>query len=205
MWWRPGLCAGNRGAASCGLRPATDPVGITKHRAQARRCGCGVVSAGAVPSRGHRGDLLRARGGRARGLLVGRQHVSVARTAEMMADRLGARVAAKLWWVHGACTESPTLAHRAPRGAQVHRPGWDLAATDFSRLSTSGSGPWLRTASLSPRTLSAGVRPSSPGPVSGPADTRDAVCVGARFRDRLTATKGSAPHTVSGVLPGPVT
>lgn len=128
---------------------------VVEHRVQHRRCGCGTVTAADFPAEAT-GPTCYGPGVAALGTyLLARQHLPVARAAELMAecfgvgvstgwlsslmptvaarlegfttatqeqlraapvahfDETGARVAAKLWWVHVACTDSLTLYHRA--------------------------------------------------------------------------------------------
>lgn len=134
---------------------------VVEHRAERRQCGCGQVSAAPFPVEATAptcyGPGLAALGV----YLQGRQHLPVARAAELVSDcfgvsvstgwlsglmpaaaqrlegftaaaqaqlraapvahfdETGARVGAKLWWVHVACTGALTLYHRAPsRGHQ---------------------------------------------------------------------------------------
>jgi len=128
---------------------------VVEHRAQRRRCGCGRVTDAPFPVEATAptcyGPGVAALGS----YLLARQHLPVARAAELMgdcldapvsagwlagllpaaADRLdgfteamreqlqsapvahfdetGGRVAARLWWIHVACTDTLTLYHRA--------------------------------------------------------------------------------------------
>lgn len=134
---------------------------VVEHRAQRRRCGCGRVTAARFPAVAS-APTCYGPGVAALGTyLLGRHHLPVARTAELMTDCLGApvstgwlagllstaagrleaftsvareqlraapvahfdetggRVAAKLSWIHVACTDSVTLYHRAPGRGQT--------------------------------------------------------------------------------------
>lgn len=167
----PDRCAGCGGDLACAAvvgqerRQVFDlpPIRlrVVEHRSQRRRCGCGRVTGAVFPAEAT-APTCYGPGVAALGTyLLARQHLPVARAAELMTDCLGARVStgwlagllpaaadrldcftvqardqlrsagvahfdetgarvqAKLWWIHVACTDAVTLYHRAPSRGQT--------------------------------------------------------------------------------------
>jgi transposase len=65
---------------------------VTEHRAQRRRCGCGCVTAGVFPAEARAPACWGPRARAYAVYLMFRQHLPVERTAELLADMLGAPV-----------------------------------------------------------------------------------------------------------------
>jgi transposase len=118
---------------------------VTEHRAERRRCGCGAVTAAAFPD-GVRAPACYGPGVRAAvAYLHGQQHLPVQRTAQALADLVGAEVASgTVAAILGECAEGLDGFIEAVR--------WQLAAApvahfDETGVRVAGRLHWLHSAS----------------------------------------------------------
>jgi transposase len=127
------------------------PLGllVTEHRAERRRCGCGMVTAAGFPD-GVRAPACYGPGVRAAVCyLHGQQHLPVQRTAQALADLVGAEVASgTVAAILAACADgldgsSRRCAHswRRRRWPTSMRPapGWRVGCTGCTRPAPIGS------------------------------------------------------------------
>jgi transposase len=118
---------------------------VTEHRAERRRCGCGAVTAAAFPD-GVRAPACYGPGVRAAvAYLHGQQHLPVQRTAQALADLVGAEVASgTVAAILAECAEGLDGFIEAVR--------WQLAAApvahfDETGVRVAGRLHWLHSAS----------------------------------------------------------
>jgi len=116
---------------------------VTEHRAERRRCGCGAVTAAAFPD-GVRAPACYGPGVRAAvAYLHGQQHLPVQRTAQALADLVGAEVASgTVAAILGECAEGLDAAEDQ---RELAHPGWRAALLPppqlhFDRPQTAGRG-----------------------------------------------------------------
>jgi transposase len=105
---------------------------VTEHRAERRRCGCGTVTAAAFPD-GVRAPACYGPGVRAAvAYLHGQQHLPVQRTAQALADLVGAEVAAgTVAAILGECADGLDGFIEAVR--------WQLAAAPVAHFDETGA------------------------------------------------------------------
>ena len=136
---------------------------VTEHRAERRRCGCGAVTAAAFPE-GVRAPACYGPGVRAAACyLHGQQHLPVQRTAQALADLVGAEVVSgTVAAILGECAEGLDAAEDQ---RELAHPGWRAALLpppqlQFDRPQTAGRGASCAAPGVRRRPLAAGRRRS---------------------------------------------
>jgi transposase len=117
---------------------------VTEHRAERRRCGCGTVTAAAFPE-GVRAPACYGPGVRAAvAYLHGQQHLPVQRTAQALADLVGAEVASgTVAAILGECAEGLDGFIDAVRSQLTAAP---VAHFDETGVRVAGRLHWLHAA-----------------------------------------------------------
>ena len=118
---------------------------VTEHRAERRRCGCGTVTAAAFPC-GVRAPACYGPGVRAAACyLHGQQHLPVERTAQALADLVGAEVASgTVAAILGECADGLDGFVEAVRAQLAAAP---VAHFDETGARVAGRLHWLHSAS----------------------------------------------------------
>jgi transposase len=117
---------------------------VTEHRAERRRCGCGMVTAATFPD-GVRAPACYGPGVRAAACyLHGQQHLPVQRTAQALADLVGAEVASgTVAAILGECADGLDGFIQAVRAQLVAAP---VAHFDETGARVAGRLHWLHSA-----------------------------------------------------------